>query len=160
MLGPPRDGCLAMPLPLARGGKAVAEIVVDLDPKLHTLEASLGRSACPPEAAVMRHVGHVVVKNAVNELKYWLDTLTGADFPVVQTPSPGERTRIFVGAHFARPHFAADLERLGEGEALDGFAVRARGRDIFIFGATAKGTLNGVYAFIENNNLKNEYEAI
>ncbi len=152
MLGPPRGGRVAKPLPLARGGQAMAEIVADLDPALHTPEATLGRADYPPEVAVMRHTGHRVVSNAVAELKLWLDTLTGADFPVVQAPTPGERTRLFVGAHFARPRFAADLARLGDGEALDGFAVRARGTDIYIFGATAKGTLNGVYAFLENNS--------
>jgi len=152
MLDPPREGRLRKPLPLARNGRAAAEIVVDLDPALHTPEATLGRADYPAEVAVMRHTGHVIVKNAVDELKHWLDTLTGADFPVVQAPSPGDRTRIFVGTHFARPRFAADLARLGEGEALDGFAVRSRGRDIYIFGATTKGTLNGVYAFLENNS--------
>ncbi len=152
LLEPPREGRLAKPLPLARDGQAVAEIVVDLNPALHTPEATLGRADYPPEVAVMRHTGHVIVKNAVDELKHWLDTLTGADFPVVQAPTRGRRTRIHVGTHFARPRFAADLARLGEGEALDGFAVRARGNDIYIFGATTKGTLNGVYAFLENNS--------
>jgi len=152
MLGPPREGRLTRPLPLARGGRATAEIVVDLNPALHTPEVTLGRADYPAEVAVMRHTGHVIVKNAVNELKHWLDTLTGADVPVVQAPSPGERTRIFVGTQFARPEFTAELARLGEGEALDGFAIRSRGNNIIIFGATPKGTLNGVYAFIENNS--------
>lgn len=152
MLGPPRQGRLVNPLPLARGGKAAAEIVVDLDPALHTPDATLGRAEYPPEVAVMRHTGHIIVGNAVNELKRWLDTLTGADLPVVKSPSPGERTRILVGANFARTHFATDLARLGAAEALDGFAVRAKGNTVYIFGATAKGSLNGVYAFIENNS--------
>ncbi len=76
MLGPPRGGRLAKPLPLARGGQATAEIVVDLAPALHTPEATLGRADYPPEVAVMRHTGHRVVSNAVAELKHWLDTLS------------------------------------------------------------------------------------
>jgi hypothetical protein len=152
LLGPPAVGRLKSPLPLARAGQARAEIIADVSPERHTPEATLGRKDYPPEVAIMRHTGHLVVKNAVDELKYWLDTLTGAEFPVSSEPSDGERTRIFVGADFARAHFADDIERLGEGDNLDGFAVRTRGGDIYIFGATAKGTMNGVFTFIENNS--------
>lgn len=152
MLGPPKEGRLPTPLPLARGGRALAEIVVDLDPALHTPEATLGRNDYPAEVAVMRHTGHIIVKNAADELKHWLGTLTGADFPVVKYPTSSPRTRIVLGANFARQFFPADLAKLAAAEALDGFAVRTKGNAVFIFGATAKGTLNGVYAFLENNS--------
>ena len=151
MLAPPPEKRLKSPLPLARGGKAVAEIVVDLNPDLHTPEATLGRSDYPAEVAGYAKTGHVIIGHAAEELKRWLDTLTGADFPIVDRPGTA-KTRIFVGANFARAHYAADLATLGAGEALDGFAIRAGDHAIFIFGATAKGTLNGVYAFLENNS--------
>ncbi len=38
-------------------------------------------------------------------------------------------------------------ERFGD----DGFAIRQTGNTVYIFGATAKGALNGVYDFIEKN---------
>lgn len=152
MLEPPLEGRLDAPLPLARGGVAAAEIIADFSPALHTPEATLGREDYPAEVFSYRHAGHYIVSNAVVELKTWLDTLTGADFPVRSEPTDGERTRIYVGANFAREHFAADLAELGRGDALDGFAVRARGGDVYIFGATAKGTMNGAYAFVENNS--------
>ena len=151
MLGPPREGRLGRPLPLARGGVAAAEIIADLDPELHTPEATLGRSDYPAEVNPMRHSGHIIVRHAVDELKYWLDALTGADIPVRKAPTE-TRTSIFVGANFAKPLFPDDLELLGEGECLDGYAVRTRGSSIYIFGATTKGVLNGVYAFIESNS--------
>ncbi len=150
-LGPPTPGRLVKPLPLALQGKASAEILVDLTPALHKPEVTLKRKDYPAEVAVMRNTGHTIVGHAAEELKYWLDTLTGADIPIVSRPR-GARTQICVGANFAQQLFAADLTKLGTGEALDGFAIRARGNTVYIFGATAKGTLNGVYAFIENNS--------
>ncbi len=151
MLGPPKEGRLLRPLPLARRGKAVAAIIVNLDPVLHTPEATLGRTNYPAEVAVMRHTGHIIVGHAVEELKYWLDKLTGANFSIVSKPGIAE-TKIYVGANFAKSLFPKDLAILGQGECLDGFAVRSNGNNIYIFGATAKGTLNGVYAFLENNS--------
>ena len=150
LLAPPRQGRLMAPLPLARGGKAAAEIVVDLSPELHTPEATLGRSDYPAEVAAYAKTGHVILGHAAEELKRWLDTLTGADFPIVARPGTAQM-RIYLGANFARQRYAADLAKLGAAEALDGFAVRGGGNAVYIFGATAKGTLNGVYAFLENN---------
>ena len=59
MLGPPREGRLANPLPLASEGVAVAEIVVDLDPARHTPEATLGRGHAQRRVCVHREqLGH------------------------------------------------------------------------------------------------------
>ena len=151
MLGPPREGRLSAPLPLARKGVAAAEIIVDLDPALHTPEATLGRTNYPAEVIPMRKTGHLIVRHAAEELKLWLDALTGADFPI-RGKATDAQTHIFVGASFAKSLFPADLEQLGQGECLDGYSVRAKGSDLYIFGATAKGALNGVYAFLENNS--------
>jgi len=151
MLGPPREGRLDPPLPLARRGEAAAEIIADFSPELHTPEATLGRRDYPDEVNPMRKSGHVIVRHAVEELKHWLDALTGADIPVRVKPTEIQ-TSILVGANFAKPLFPDDLKLLGEGECLDGYAVRTKGRNVYIFGATTKGVLNGVYAFIENNS--------
>jgi len=151
MLSPPRQQRLPTPLALARAGKALATIVVDLSPALHTPEVTLGRADYPMEVAEYARTGHVVMGHAARELKLWLDTLTGADFPVVGKPG-GAAAHIYLGANFAKQRYAADLAKLAAGEALDGFAVRVAGNAVYIFGATAKGTLNGVYAFIENNS--------
>ncbi len=149
-LEPPEKGRLARPLPLARGGKAQAEIIVDFSdasaitnfiaPDKLTLEA---RVALGHELDVMRLAGA--------ELKRWLDQVTGADFPFLATPSSNPARRIFLGAGFARKHFAADLAALTATAALDGYAIREKGGDLYIFGVLPKGTLNGIYAFLENN---------
>lgn len=123
-LGPPEQGRLEQPLPLTKDGVALGEIVG-------------APSVWEPEG------------NAVIELYRWLFRLTGGTkIPVVSTPSEGERTRIFIGAKFAEKYFSEDLEYL---KGSDGCAIRTKGNDVYIFGATGKGTLNGVYTFLEGN---------
>ncbi|HCE43268.1 MAG TPA: hypothetical protein DET40_06950 [Lentisphaeria bacterium] len=88
-------------------------------------------------------------KYAAGELQFWLCRVTGALIPVLDKPTEKDNTKIFIGASFA-PEPGADMKTLGD---TDGFAVRNsdKGKKIFIFGAIPKGTLNGVYAFLENN---------
>lgn len=84
---------------------------------------------------------------AAAELQYWLGAVTGALLPVVHQPSPEHKNRIFIGRAFAGD-YRNDLDAIG---STDGFAMRSKGRNIFIFGAIPRGTLNGVYAFLEKN---------
>ena len=49
----------------------------------------------------------------------------------------------------AAADFPADRAFLA---GTDGFAVRRRGNNVFIFGGTPRGTLYGVYAFLERNS--------
>jgi hypothetical protein len=146
----PSTGRLAQPVPLARDGKALAEIIVDFsgDSAIGNFIPSEGM---PLEARMGVGSEEDVLRLAGEEMKRWLDTVTGADFPYLEKPSGEKRPRIFLGAGFAKPHFAEDLEKLADDEALDGYAIRPKDGDIYIFGALPKGTLNGVYAFLENN---------
>ena len=148
-LEPPPTGRLAKPIPIARDGKALAEIVVDLSeairidnffPAIHNHELRAARGHEVP-----------VARLAANELSAWLFQLTGGDFPVLIKPSAAENVKIYLGATFAKPHFPEDLERLASGGSTDGFAVRVKDGDIYLFGARPAGTLFGVYAFLENN---------
>jgi len=146
----PSTGRLAQPVPLARDGKALAEIIVDFsgDSAIGNFVPSEG---IPLEARMGVGSEEDVLRLAGEELKRWLDTVTGAAFPYLEKPSGEKCPRIFLGAGFARPHFAEDLEKLAADEALDGYAIRPKDGDIYIFGVLPKGTLNGVYAFLENN---------
>jgi hypothetical protein len=124
-LGPPEKGRLSEPLPLVKGGKALGEIV--------------GTSS------VWTAEG-----NAVNELYRWLFILTGGvEIPVVKEPSGQDNVKIFVGSKPAESLFPDDLASLKDS---DGCAIRTRGKSVYVFGATQKGTLNGVYAFLEGNS--------
>ena len=128
-LGPPPDGRLASPLPLVRNGKPCAEIIAD-----HGVE---------PEC----------VTTAVEELRMWIRKITGAELPSLTYPSGKKNTKIFVGKRVPKiagsPHlFREELRTLA---GSDGYAVRTLGNEIYIFGATGKGAMNGVFAFLMNN---------
>lgn len=124
-LDPPEKGRLPEPLPFIVDGKAVGEIVGTA-------------SIWTPEG------------NAVNELYSWIYKLTdGVQTPVSKEPSAADNPKIFVGATYAKTLFPDDLAYL---KGSDGCAIRHQGRNVYIFGATPKGTLNGVYTFLENNS--------
>jgi len=124
-LGSPADGRLAEPLALIKGGKIQGEIVGE-------------SSVWTPEG------------NAVNELYHWLYRLTeGGKVPVTPKPSETDNVKIFVGGKYAKDLFPEDLAFLA---GSDGSAIRTKGKNVYIFGATPKGTFNGVYAFLEGNS--------
>ena len=84
---------------------------------------------------------------AVLELYRWLYRLTGGvQLPVVAKATDNEQ--VFVGRAYAQNLFAEDIAAL---EGSDGCAIRTHGKHVYIFGATRKGTLNGVYVFLEGN---------
>lgn len=120
---PPETGRINPPLALTNEGKPLGEIV---------LEA--GASETETLAA--------------GELQRWLKEITGAELPIVQAPTDTAQVKILLGTHFAESRYAEDLKALADS---DGFAVRTEGKNISIFGAIPKGTMNGVFSFIENN---------
>ena len=148
---PPETGRLAKPLPLARGGKAAAEIIVDLSDALFLDNWFPTNTEWTTELLQVRGYEVDCARFAAYELADWLGKVTGGDFPVLLAPSGEKRTRIYLGAPFAKRSFAADLKALAAGGATDGYAIRGKDGDIYIFGARPAGTLNGCYAFVENN---------
>ncbi len=105
-------------------------------------------------------------KTAADELSYHIKLVTGADIAVTNAPQP-DSLPIVIATPDSMPEleelFPEDLawlrllaeepnekgiiRRYGD----DGFAIRAHEGKIYIFGATARGSLNGVYDFIEDN---------
>ena len=122
------------------------------------LIASAGPLAARPLAREGRPAAEIVIAtnaaateiHAANELQYWLEQVSGARLPIISLPGDGTApTRLVLGRALAAA-FPADLEALA---GSDGYAIREQpGRnEIHIFGAIPRGTLNGVYAFIEAN---------
>lgn len=122
-LQPPVSGRIAAPITLVKNQQALARIV-------------LSEGASEPE------------NKAAEELQLWISRITGAEVPIKKT-SEGDGATVFLGEAFAKDHFRDDLKSLA---GTDGFAVRTKGNEIFIFGAEPKGTLNGAFAFLENNS--------
>jgi hypothetical protein len=84
---------------------------------------------------------------AVDDVCHWLEKITGARVPVLGRPSSRENVKVFVGVVHAG-QFPEDLARLA---GNDGFAVRRKGGGVYVFGSRPRGTLNGLYAFLERN---------
>ncbi|MEO6907859.1 MAG: alpha-glucuronidase family glycosyl hydrolase, partial [Abditibacteriaceae bacterium] len=120
---PPTTGRIATPLALTVDGKPFSKIVVPM-------------GASQP------------LTLAGNELQHWLKEISEANISIIPTLDKGNGTRVLLGRQFAAGKFDKDIAALGDS---DGFAVRTQGKNIYIFGATDKGTLNGVFAFLENN---------
>ncbi len=96
---------------------------------------------------------------AAEELVYHVEKVSGAVLPVVTTAADG--LAIVIATPDTCPAlnemFPEDIAWLGtleEGEkryGSDGFAIRRHENTLYIFGITERGTLNGVYDFIEEN---------
>ena len=86
-------------------------------------------------------------ERAARELRHWLEEITGTALPLLAEPSGRDRLRFHVGAALASA-YDEDLNALA---GSDGYAVRRQGDDVYIFGASSRGTLFGVYRFLEKN---------
>ena len=154
-LEPPEEGRLAKGdgVRLAKGGVAQAEIVVDLSDDI--LLDNWFRRPVSDWLVIKESRGKekIQARAAAYKLQKWLKELTGgAEFPVVTKPTDGRKAKIFLGAGFAKSIFPGDLAKLADGKGgVDGFAVRVKDGNIYIFGAHPMGTSNGVFAFLENN---------
>jgi hypothetical protein len=152
MLQPPADHRFVEPFAVVRGGKPAAEIV--LAPETKDMPA---------------------LKTAAEELQKWIEAVTGVQIPV---SADGERKR-GVGGVAGLELGATDLNRICLGKRLvpsyrksgwfandgwneilaklsgrDGYAIRLdpeNPKNLHVFGVKDKGTLNGVFALLENN---------
>lgn len=85
-------------------------------------------------------------QTAAAELQKYIREISGAELPIVSNPNV-KGARIFVGYN------ARVGELLGQ-KAIDeldeSFTYESRKRDLFIYGGRQRGTLYGVYTFLEN----------
>lgn len=100
-------------------------------------------------------VGEFVLSNppaqaevfGTNDVRDWIEKITGAKVPILGEPSAKANEKIFVGTAHAEG-FQEDLAKL---EGNDGFAVRRKGNHVYVFGSRPRGTLYGLYALLEKN---------
>lgn len=86
---------------------------------------------------------------AAYELRRWIREVTGASLPVYESDIGLQGyTKIYVGHKWAAPLFG---DRIGKLADTDGFAFSQKGEGIYIYGANPKGTMFGVWNFIEEN---------
>ncbi len=86
-------------------------------------------------------------KRAASELQDYLHRISDARLPIVTDDGPPGEREILLGnsRHLRRIGAAVDFERLGD----DGFTLRTVGPHLVIAGGRERGTLYGVYAFLE-----------
>ncbi|MBE6598255.1 MAG: DUF4838 domain-containing protein [Ruminococcaceae bacterium] len=99
---------------------------------------------------------------AAEELSYHIKKVSGADVPVVSEAGT-DSLPIIIATPDTLPEleemfpedmaWLRDLGNVGDETrwGSDGFAVRMHENKLYIFGATARGALNGTYDFIEEN---------
>ena len=96
---------------------------------------------------VMSHPAHETVKLACDELEKFVQQMSGAALPVqTELVADGEK-EILVGRSGRLAHYGieVDWDELGE----EGYVMRAGEGYLLLAGATPRGTLYAVYAFLE-----------
>ncbi|MGB2820176.1 MAG: DUF4838 domain-containing protein, partial [Phycisphaerae bacterium] len=109
--------------------------------------ASLVESGKPTGEFVVRNAPAPAESFAAKDVCHWIERITGAKVPILNEPSKQANVKVFVGTAFAGD-FKADLAML---KGNDGFAVRRKGNNVYVFGSRPRGTLYGLYAFLERN---------
>ncbi len=129
--------------------RLIATGVIALMAASNTHAANITVNAAPAAEIVVAPQSPPTELFAAQELQYHVRLISSALLPIMSAQTTQANTKIFVGREAAQA-YTNDLAFLGDS---DGFAVRSpdNGKTIYVFGAVPKGTLNGVYAFIENN---------
>jgi len=86
---------------------------------------------------------------AAREIQHWVEEISGKTIPVLAEPSGKGLPKIHVGAHWAKDLFPEDFQKL---DGSDGYAVRSKGKDIYVFGARPSGALHGALRLLEENS--------
>lgn len=103
-----------------------------------------GRSAAT--IVTSRRAGETV-RYAANELHRFLYRCVGSPAAVMSDISPSRQPEVRIGPDVRDDPFYAELDLSGLGD--EGYRIFTRGEDLYILGATPRGTLYGVYAFLE-----------
>jgi len=88
------------------------------------------------------------VQAAAHELQAYLRRISGASFPAVLETCAKTEYEIVLGnnARLGEMGITIDWEKLGEG----GYVIRTKGKRLVIAGGPRRGTINGVYGFLED----------
>ena len=108
-----------------------------------------------PKAEIAYPEGcHSVEKFAAEDLAHWVKEISGAELAVKGLAGQGEDARrktgdrIFVGREFAKGVFDDDLKAL---EGTDGFAIREKGGNLYLFGGKPRSAVYATSRLLEEN---------
>ena len=128
---------------------------------LITCAWSLAAAVSAPAAITIAEKGksqyHIVLpagaipseRYAAEELQRYVEKMSGAKFPIVTDADAPISHEILLGdsARLGKLRSKLDFAKLGP----DGFVLRTQGNRLIIAGGRPRGTLNGVYTFLEEN---------
>lgn len=138
-LEPTPGNRLECPFPVVKGGKPACEILLS------------NRDLRP------------CVRKAAEEFARYVKEITGVEIPVARSGWPGDQknglAKLYIGkgmipigrSPYTLPKFEEALRKLS---GKDGYAILTEDGHpdrLYVFGQLAKGTMNGVYALLENN---------
>ena len=88
-------------------------------------------------------------KHGAEELQSFLEQMTGAKLPIVSDQQPLGEREIILGdnAHLKAVGAAVDFASLG----TEGYVIRTVGERLVIAGGALRGTMYGVYGFLEDH---------
>ena len=86
---------------------------------------------------------------AAEELRDHLEKISGVTLDILVESEAGDGPHIYVGPGKKAKGFISDAELKSLGE--EGLIIRTSGNDLYIVGGRPRGTLYGVYAFLEDH---------
>ena len=113
--------------------------------------SSLLKKTFPPYPGeiVLKENSPLPVVRGAREIAHWTRLISGKEIRVLAAPSNKKNLKIYVGAKWVANFFPKDMEYL---KGSDGFAVRKKDGNIYIFSAKPAGMLFGAIRFIERNS--------
>jgi len=87
-------------------------------------------------------------KHAADELQMFLEKIGGAKLPIVDDAAQFSPKEIILGnnKHLEQANVKIDLDKLGK----EGFTIKTKGDTLIIAGGRLRGTMYGVYTFLED----------
>jgi hypothetical protein len=107
-------------------------------------EITLARNGVSDYRIVISSSAPELEKHAAEELQVFLREISGARLPIITDDQPQTKYEIILGGNRHRPKFSTP--ELGK----EGFAILTLGDNLIIEGGSPRGTLYGVYTFLED----------
>jgi hypothetical protein len=109
--------------------------------------AELVRDGASRHTIVIARAAAPAERRAAEELQRFLREISGASLPLADDSRGVRGPAVFIGRSRALARVAPDLPSAGLGP--EGFVIEARGTHLIIAGGGPRGTLYGVYEFLE-----------
>ena len=110
-------------------------------------EVRLTQNSQPLSRIVIPDPPSDIEKHSAAVLQKYLREISGAELPIVSDQTAAKRNDIYLGKVNREEINSIDFEKLEE----DGFVIQTQNKHLLIAGGTEKGTLYGVYHFLEKH---------